>query len=287
VEAEYIAGPVERFGRRFKIEYLGMVSIYAIIGLFVFRGLSSWLNIFFGALGAQFFFLGLKKKTRDHLSGSLVMLAACWVASPAVVNLEWAVPFLLFGCCVCAMEGYVELHPAQIFALPLLFFIWGWFGFGWVPALLFAAVYLSDKREHKPGLHRKLMWVLAGAAAAPWVGFLVSHGGRLGELPARVPLSRGHLLGLALFAVPVLVCVVVYWRRALLPHRINVLLFALLAPWDVRLALMFAMIGAVLLTATVFRFSIDSDRLRPFFKHAEWHYFWYAFAFVIWVIIDY
>ena len=45
-----------------------------------------------------------------------------------------------------------------------------------------------------------------------------------------------------------------------------------------------AMVAAVALTATVFRLSIDSDRLRPWFKHAEWHYFWYVFAIALWAL---
>jgi hypothetical protein len=261
VVTEYVAAPVERFGRRFKLEYVGMVSVYVIISLFVFRGLPNWLYIFLTALGALMFFLGLKKKTRDHLSGSLVMLAACWLASPAVVRLEWAVPFLLFACCICVMEAYVELHPGEIFVLPAVFLVWGWFGVAWAPALLFVAVYLTDPREKTPGLRRKLVWLFSGAIVAPWIGFLLSRGGRLGDLgsllPSRIPLSPEHLVGLAIFGVPVLVCVALYWRRLIRPHRINPLLFALLAPWDVRVARMFAMIGAGRLTKSVFRFSID------------------------------
>ena len=42
--------------------------------------------------------------------------------------------------------------------------------------------------------------------------------------------------------------------------------------------------AAVLLAATVFRHSIDSDRARPFFKHAEWHFFYVVLALAIWAV---
>ena len=285
---EYTAGPVERFGRRFKLEYVGMVSIYIIIGLFVFAGSPIWPQAFLGALGAQIFFLGLKKKTRDHLSGSLVLLAAAWLTRPAVIDGDWVVPFLLFSACICAMEGYVEKRQKQIFGLPAIFLIWGWFGLTWMPALLFVAVYLSHPWTEKPGLRRRLGWVFVGSAALPWIGFSRSFVDGFGDLaskvPARIPPSTAHLAGIAVLGLLVLAIMPLYWRRLILPHRIHPLLFAALAPWDVRLAAMFAMVGAIFLTATVFRLSIDSDRLRPLFKHAEWHYFWYVFIFAIWVV---
>ena len=88
--------------------------------------------------------------------------------------------------------------------------------------------------------------------------------------------------GIALVVVVVLAS---YWRRLILPHRINPLIFAALAPWDIRLTAMFGMSAAVLLAATVFRHSIDSDRARPFFKHAEWHFFWWVLALAVWAVV--
>ena len=77
-----------------------------------------------------------------------------------------------------------------------------------------------------------------------------------------------------------------YRDFAYLQTPLQPLLFAPLAVWDVRLAAMAAMVAAVTLTATVFRLSIDSSRLRSYFKHAEWHYFWYVFAIAVWAIAD-
>ena len=70
------------------------------------------------------------------------------------------------------------------------------------------------------------------------------------------------------------------------PHRWNTLFFAFLAPWDGRLAALFAMAAGVLLCATVFRDSVDSTNLRPFFKHFEWHYFWYVFIIAVWAYLS-
>jgi hypothetical protein len=76
----YILGPVERFGRRIKVEYLGMASVYSIIALLFFGDFPSWFETFLATLGAFFLFLELKKKTGDHLVGSLVLFAAVRVA---------------------------------------------------------------------------------------------------------------------------------------------------------------------------------------------------------------
>jgi len=69
-----------------------------------------------------------------------------------------------------------------------------------------------------------------------------------------------------------------------MPHKINLLLFAALAPWDFRLTAMFAMAAAVLFSASIFKLSIDSDRLRPHIWHAEWHYFYLMLALAVWSV---
>src|SRR4030042_3460322 len=93
----YILGPVERFGRRIKVEYLGMASVYSIIALLFFGDFSSWYKTILATLGAFFLFLGLKKKTEDHLVGSLVLFAAVSVAKGPIGLSEWVIPYLLFG----------------------------------------------------------------------------------------------------------------------------------------------------------------------------------------------
>ena len=82
-----------------------------------------------------------------------------------------------------------------------------------------------------------------------------------------------------------LVVLAAYWRRLIPPHRINPLVFAALAPWDMRLTAMFGMVAAVLFAATVFRLSIDSDRLRPFIWHLEWHFFYLVFGLAAWSVV--
>ena len=37
--------------------------------------------------------------------------------------------------------------------------------------------------------------------------------------------------------------------------------------------------------ATIFRIGIDSDRLRPYTKHAEWYSFLLVFAAAMWVVV--
>ncbi|MCZ7650161.1 MAG: hypothetical protein M5U13_02940 [Thermoanaerobaculia bacterium] len=288
VVSPYVPGPVERFGRRIKLEYVGMVSVYLIVALLVFGGGAAWWHGVVGAIGSFFLFLGLKKKTRDHLSGSLVLLAATWVARPAVVGLGWALPFLLATAVVCALEGYVEKRQEQVYALPLVFLAWGFLDWLWVPALALAAIYLTHPWSERPGLRRRLGWIVAGSLPAALVGPALGRGPALGDLAGlaaqRSPLAVPGLVALAALGLPALLCVALYWRRLIAPHRWAPLLFAPLAAWDVRLAALAAMVAAVALTATVFRLSIDSGRLRPWFKHAEWHYFWYVFAVALWAL---
>ena len=90
------------------------------------------------------------------------------------------------------------------------------------------------------------------------------------------PLQQGRhiltplsLILLLVMGIPALLCLFLYWGRLVSPHRLNTLIFACLAPWDARFLAMFGMVAAVLLSATVFRKSVDSERLRAAFKHAE------------------
>jgi hypothetical protein len=98
----------------------------------------------------------------------------------------------------------------------------------------------------------------------------------------QVPLDRTGLELLAAIGIPALLCLALYWRKLSAPHRWNTLIFAILAVQDGRLAALFGMVAAVLLCATVFRDSVDSPSMRPFFKHFEWHYFWYVFVIALW-----
>jgi hypothetical protein len=98
--------------------------------------------------------------------------------------------------------------------------------------------------------------------------------------------STASLIFVACIIAVVLVVLAAYWKRLIEPHRINPLLFAALAPWDIRLTALFGMVAAVVLAATVFRHSIDWDRARPFVKHAEWHFFYVVLAVAVWAIFS-
>ncbi|MEJ2085867.1 MAG: hypothetical protein P8Y44_09335, partial [Acidobacteriota bacterium] len=113
---------VERFGRRFKLEYVGMISVYSIIGISIF-GQAGWSQALICAAGAFLVFLSIKKKTRDHLSGSLLLFASALLAQGAVLEAHWALSYLAFAACACAMEGYLGKRQEQSLALPLIFLL--------------------------------------------------------------------------------------------------------------------------------------------------------------------
>ncbi|MCX5879465.1 MAG: hypothetical protein NTY44_10190 [Deltaproteobacteria bacterium] len=161
--AAYIPGPFERFGRRIKVEYLGMASVYSIIALLFFSDFSSWYKTILATLGAFFLFLGLKKKTEDHLVGSLVLFAAVSIAQGPIRFSEWVVPYLLFGLAVFIMEGYRERRPTRIYVLPALFLGWSLADSSWWLGLVFAALYLAFHRAEKPHLNRTF-----GAISLTW-----------------------------------------------------------------------------------------------------------------------
>jgi hypothetical protein len=283
----YVAGPVERFGRRMKMEYVGMASVYAVVALLFFGALAPWSQLAATA-GTFFLFLGLKKKTRDHLCGSFLLFAAAAVARQPLALAEWAVPYLLFGACVYAMEGYLEKRRGRIYWLPLFLGLWSATDSSWLLGLIFVAFYLADPRAERPGLRRRLAALAAVSAAVGVLGALSrtrAVAAALWPLPeSRLPLDFPQTILLLAIGIPALACLVVYWRRLAWPHRLNTLFFGVLAPWDGRFAALFGMVAAVLLAATVFRQSIDSSRLRPAFKHAEWYFFWLVLAVAVWAI---
>jgi len=286
----YLPGPVERFGRKLKVEYLGMVSVYSIIGLLFFGDLSSSYKTLLATVGAFFLFLGLKKKTEDHLSGSLVLFAAVSVAMGPIRFSEWVVPYLLFGLTVFIMEGYHERRPTRIYALPVLFLGWSLLDSTWWLGLVFSALYLGFPRAEKPQFRRLLSYMLIAGLLLAFSAHAIVDRSIVSALrfypEGQMPLDRTELEVLAAIGIPVILCLAVYWRKLSIPHRWNTLIFALLAVQDGRLAALFGMVAAVLLCATVFRDSVDSPSMRPFFKHFEWHYFWYVFVAAAWAFVS-
>ncbi len=284
----YEPGPVEVYGRRLKMEYIGMASVFTVIAVLIYGG-QPWQRSLVATLGSFFLFLGLKKKNRDHLMCSMLLFAAAVLARPAVLATDWALSLMLFGATVFSLERYLEKRPQQVYGLPVVFAVWGWFNGFWLLALVFAVMYLMYPRDDRPGARKILLRSVPAAAVA---GAVTTALRLLTAPPAGGywPTTRiGHdtttLLVTAAAIAAVLVVTIAYWGRLIAPHRINPLLFAALAPWDVRLTGVFGMVAAVLMAATVFRHSIDSVRLRPFFKHAEWHFFYLVLALALWAVI--
>ncbi len=286
----YVPGPVERFGRKLKVEYLGMVSVYSMIALLFFRDFPSLFEAVLATLGTFFLFLGLKKKTEDHLIGSLVLFAAVGVALGPIEVSEWVVPYLLFGLTVFIMEGYRERRPTRIYALPALFLGWSLADSSWWLGLVFAAFYLTFPRAEKPQFRRVLSYMLIVGLMLGFSAHAIVDRSIVSALrfypEGQVPLDLTELQVLAAIGIPTLLCLALYWRKLGAPHRWNTILFALLAVQDGRLAALFGMVAAVLLCATVFRDSVDSPAMRPFFKHFEWHYFWYVFVIAVWAFMS-
>jgi hypothetical protein len=283
--ATYRPDAVERTGRRLKMEYVGMGCVFAFIWLVSFSGTAHWTESALATAGTFFLFLGLKKKTRDHLVTSFLMFAAAALAQPAVTVLLWVLPYMLFGMCAWAMEGYLEKRRNRIFTLPAVFAALAWATPLWPLAFAFVAAYLLEARDDAPGLRRKLALVVgaSGLAAAvltvlaPWRGDPASW--------TPVPLDARDYLLLGAVALPVLLCLAFYWKQLAWPHRVNGLLFTAVAPLGIRGLAMFGIAGTIVLAATVFRQSADSLRWRSAFKHAEWYYFWVILAVVAGLVL--
>ena len=116
---DYIRGPVEVYGRRMKMEYVGMASVFVVIAVLIYGG-QPWQRSIVATFGSFFLFLGLKKKNRDHLMCSFLLFMAALLARPAVLVAEWALPLLLFGATVFSLERYTEKRPSQVYVLPVV-----------------------------------------------------------------------------------------------------------------------------------------------------------------------
>jgi len=280
----------EVYGRKLKIEYLGMASVYAIIAIFFFGGFPSLSRSIIAMLGSFFLFLGLKKKTKDHFSGSLILFSSVAVACGPVIAAGWEIPYFLFGFAVFAMEGYLEKRQYRIYLLPVLFFFRAYTDASRFLGIVFVAIYLTHPWAEKPGLRRRLSLIVIASfiiGIATWiVRYRTTDGYSLCPLHQDLlPMNALSLGFLALMVVLTIICLIVFFRRSVMPHRLNSILFCALSPFDGRLATIFAMTAAVIISATLCWNSIYSDRKRPFFKHAEWYYFWIVFAVAIYICL--
>lgn len=278
--ATYRPDAVERTGRKLKMEYVGMGSVFLFIWLVDFSGAAHWTQSALATAGTFFLFLGLKKKTRDHLVTSFLMFAAAALAQPAVTVLLWVLPYMLFGMCAWAMEGYLEKRRNRIFTLPAVFAVMAWASPLWPLAFAFVAAYLLEARDDTPGLRRKLALVVAASGLTAAAGTVLAPWREDPAAWARYAPDGWHLLVYVAVAIPVALCLVAYWPQLAWPHRVNGVLFTLAGPLGIRLLAMFGIAGTIVLAATVFRQSADSLRWRSAFKHAEWYYFWVILAVV-------
>ena len=264
-----------------------MASVFVIIAVLIYGG-DPWLRTLFATTGSFFLFLGLKKKNRDHLMCSMHLFGAALLSRAAVFEADWALPLLLFGATVFSAERYLEKKPQQVAFLPVILGVWAWFDGFWLLGLVYTATYILCPRSDRPGATKILVRSVIGGAAA---GLIVMAVRLLGTsspagywFGARIAPVNWLLVVVAAVIVAVIVVIAFYRRRLIVPHKINPLLFAALAPWDIRLTAMFAMVAAVLFSASIFKLSIDSDRIRPYIWHAEWHYFYLVTALAIWAI---
>jgi len=288
--SDYQPDPFEIYGRKLKIEYLGMASVYAIILHFFFGGLPSLSESVTATAGSFFLFLGLKKKTKDHLSGSLILFTSVAIACGPIVTYRWALQYLAFGLSVFAMEGYLEKRQSRIYLLPALFVLWALKDTSWLLGIIFAAMYLTHSWIERPGLRRRLLFLILLSFAAGLATSIIrcSTTESYRYFPFHdglVNLDPASMVILILMIVLTLICLVMFSGEILLPHHLNAIIFCALSWLDGRLATFFAMVAAVLLSATLFKDSFHSDRLRPFFKHTEWYYFWIVFALALLVVI--
>lgn len=276
---------VERTGRKLKMEYVGMGSVFTVIFRIAFGGLPHLSQSAIATAGTLFLFMGLKKKTRDHIAASFLLFVAAALAGPGVTNGTWFLPYALFGACIWAMEGYLEKRRTRVYALPVVLGGFAAISPGWVLGLAFVAAYLLEPRPEMPGIRRRLAGIVAVSAVGSAVSAaLVTSRGPAKALTLEAPAS-GLLVLYASVAVISVACLAFYWTRLAKPHRLNAILLGLLAPLDARIMAMFGMASMILLSATIFRHGIDSDRLRPSVRHAEWYFFPVVFAAALWVAI--
>jgi hypothetical protein len=282
--AEYAPDRVEIVSRRLKLEYIGMASVFAAIWAVNFRDLPELWQSIVATFASFFLFLGMKKKTRDHLVTSFLMFAAAALALPAVMTWLWVVPLTLFASCAWAMEGYREKRRGRIVMLPAIFAGFAWTSVLWPSALLFVAPYLLEPRAEHPGLRRKLALLTAASSLAGVVVGSFRRGATIDAWKLHPPDPWVFLL-LFTLAIPVALALVGYWKQLAAPHMILGSLFLALSPFDDRFVAMFGIVAGVILAATVFRQSVDSLRWRGAFKHAEWYYFWFIAAAAIYLVI--
>jgi hypothetical protein len=274
----HVPDAVERVGRKLKMEYVGMASVFTTLYFLAFSGLPSTLEAAIATAGTVFLFLGLKRKTRDHLCASFLLFAAGALAHAGVVQGRWSLPYMLFGMCVWAMEGYFEEHRRRIYALPLVLGAFAAVSSAWVLAVAFVVTYVLGPSPTDPGQRRLLRTMVGLSVLATLVVAGIGAWRGSARMPNLDPLGGATLVLYLVLAVAAALSLTFYWGKLTPRHRLNAPVLGALAAFDRRVAALFGMAAVVLLAATVFARSIDSDRWRPLFKKAEWYFFWVVLA---------
>jgi hypothetical protein len=282
--AGYVPDAVERIGRRLKLEYFGMTSVFVVVGLLFFGGLTDWKEQLAATGAIYFLFQGLKKKTKDHIVASLLMFTASAVAYPAIATANWAFPFLFFAFGFWAGEGFLEGRTSRVYGLPAVFGLWAWMATdpSWILGLLVVAAYLAYPWESD--LRRRLLVVVGASVVVSMLVAFFRPGFAAFALGERLPLGLPQFGLLALIAIPTALALIFYWSRLENPRKWNALICGLLAPWDLRLLAVFALAACIAMAATIFRRSADSERIRALLKHAEWYFFWVVVAMAVWLL---
>jgi hypothetical protein len=282
--AGYVPDAVERIGRRLKLEYFGMTSVFVVVGLLIFGGLAGWKQPLAATGAIYFLFQGLKKKTKDHIVASLLMFTASAVAYPAIATADWSFPFLFFAFGFWAGEGFLEGRLSRIKGLPAVFGVWTWMAtdLSWILGLLIVAAYLAYPWESD--LRRRLQLVVGASVVVSILVAILRPGSSTFALGERLPLGLPQFGLLALIAIPTALALIFYWPRLERPRKWNALICGLLAPWDLRLLAVFALAACIAMAATIFRQSADSEKIRALLKHAEWYFFWVVVAMAVWVL---
>jgi len=133
----------------------------------------------------------------------------------------------------------------------------------------------AGRRGPQDAGQRRLLRRMVGLSALAAIAVGVIQMGRGSHaMPVLEPPDRTTL---ALYAGMVLAagaCLAFYWKKLTARHRLSAPALGVLAAFDRRVVAVFGMAAVVVLAATVFQRSIDSDRWRPLFKKAEWYFFW-------------
>ncbi len=298
--AEHGPDAAEKLGRRLKMEYVGMASgFFVIFCLFLLarptdhETLSGWSagwlpvslleptaagRALLAMLAFFELFLALKKKTRDHISASLLLLATALVVRLGVAGPGAAIALACLGLLLAAMEGSIEKRRGRVFFLPILFWIWAAAHPTFLVGLVVPLLYLLPAPERQAQRSRiAALWATSalasclhplGPAACLAAARALFGAGSSGESP---PLS-----GLVI-AAPALAVAVLFWRPMLPVHR-SLLVLAAGVAFAPHSELVFVCLLPVSLAATLFRDSIHFDGIRPLFKRAEWYYFWAILA---------